>query len=104
MAACCNGPEHSEKSAVEVREGWLLWMDCEDVTLIREESLPPADCLFREESARPREDTPDSWQDHFFPCIKSQREWVKEARGELEYRPFAFFENLYLPRVLKEHF
>lgn len=61
MVVCCNGFEYLEKSVVEVREGWLLWMDCEDVILIREESFFFVDCFFREESVRFREDILDFW-------------------------------------------
>lgn len=65
MADYCNSPKHSEKSAAEVREEWLLWLNAEEGSLIREEGLLPAGCLSLIGKCKAREGMPDAWQDLF---------------------------------------
>lgn len=80
MAVCYNNPEHSEKSATEIREGWLLWLNAEEGSLPREEGLSLAGC-FTDRKMQSTGKASQMLGKTISASIKSQRGWREDRRG-----------------------
>lgn len=94
-----NSPKHSEKSASEDGEGWLLWLNAEGGSLIREEGLSPVGCLSLIGKCKAQGRRAGCLTRLFviLAFIKSQKGWRGERKGHRSAQPILPQENWGLP-------